>query len=151
MEITKVSPAGIEFLIKEEGLRLRPYLDSASIPTISIGCTYYPSGKKVTMQDPTLTKEQAISMFKTVLTHYEQAVYSVTRDDITQSQFNALVSLAYNIGVASFKGSSLLKLVNANPSDPAISAAFERWQFANKKPVLLARRQREHALYFSSK
>jgi lysozyme len=73
----------------------------------------------------------------------------VTRDDISQSQFNALVSLCFNIGIAAFKGSTVLRRVNADPNDPDITQAFLMWKNAGNKPVLLARRKRESALYFS--
>lgn len=138
--------AGIDFLIKEEGLRLKPYLDSKGIPTIGIGNTYYENGKRVTMKDPAITKEQAVQLFKSILVFYEIAVWSVTRDDINQNQFNALTSLCYNIGVNAFKGSTVVRLLNKNPNNPKIAAAFEMWR--NPK-VLLGRRKREHKLYFS--
>lgn len=138
--------AGIDFLIKEEGLRLKPYLDSKGIPTIGIGNTYYENGKRVTMKDPAITKERAIQLFKSILVFYETAVWSVTRDDINQNQFNALTSLCYNIGVNAFKGSTVVRLLNKNPNNPKIAAAFEMWR--NPK-VLLGRRKREHKLYFS--
>lgn len=146
-EIKSLDQKGMDFLSKEEGLRLTPYRDSVGIPTIGIGMTYYPhTGKRVTMGDPPLTKEQAISMFYSLVKPYETAVWSVTRDDITQNQFNALCSLCYNIGVHGFKKSTVVRRVNANPNDPKISAVFQMW----KKPiVLLPRRKREVALYFT--
>lgn len=148
-EIKEMDNAGLDFLVQEEGLRLKPYLDSAGIPTIGIGCTYYEDGTRVKMNDPAITKERAYSLFKNVLKPYETAIWSVTRDDISQQQFNALTSLAYNIGVSGFKGSTVQKLVNKNPSDPAIVNAFEMWKNAGGKPVLLGRRKREAKLYFS--
>ena len=152
-EIRDVSDNGIQFLIGEEGLVKRPYLDAAGIPTIGIGCTYYENGTKVKMSDPAITTERAISLFRNLLNIYELAVYSTTRDDINHNQFDALTSLTYNIGTYGFKGSTLLKKVNANPNDPAIQAQFEAWRNATvngkKKPILLARRKREAALYFT--
>lgn len=146
-EIKTLDQVGIDFLSKEEGLRLSPYLDSKGIPTIGIGMTYYPdTGKRVTMKDPKLTKQQAQDMFRQIVSLYETTVWSVTRDDITQNQFNALVSLTYNIGTTGFKGSTVLKRVNKNPLDPTISSAFQMW----RKPIeLLPRRKREVTLYFS--
>ena len=144
-EIREMDEAGIDFLIKEEGLRLAPYLDSVGVPTIGIGSTYWENGTKVKMTDAPITKERAISLFRITLKHYETAVWSVTRDDINQNQFNALCSITYNIGINGFKGSTLLKRVNANPADPAIKAAFEMWK---KHKELLRRRKREWALYF---
>lgn len=146
-EIKALDQAGIDFLTNEEGLRLSPYLDSVGIPTIGIGMTYYPgSGKRVTLKDKKLTKEEAQQMFRQIVVPYETAVWSVTRDDITQTQFNALVSICYNIGVNGFKSSTVVKRVNKNPLDPKIADAFLLW----KKPaVLIGRRKREIALYFS--
>jgi lysozyme len=93
MEIKSVDQAGIDFIAKEEGCILRPYLDSVGVPTIGIGCTYYPGGIRVKMTDPSITREKAYDLFKAVLHHYETAVWSFTRDDINQNQFNALVSI----------------------------------------------------------
>jgi len=148
-EITSVSKKGIDFIVNEEGLILHPYLDSVGVPTIGIGCTYWENGKRVTMADLPITKERAIALFKRVLTIYEKEVWSRTRDDINQNQFDALISLCFNIGVAGFKGSTVLKRVNVRPSDPAIKDAFLMWRMAGGKPILLGRRKREASLYFS--
>jgi lysozyme len=149
-EIKTLDQRGRDFLAKEEGIKLKPYLDSVGIPTIGIGCTYYPGGRKVTMKDTPLANVQAAwDLFDKVNINFLLTVYSTTRDDINQNQFNALVSLCYNIGPGTFKGSVVLKLVNKNPYDPKIAAAFEMWKNAGGKPVLLARRKREAKLYFS--
>lgn len=146
MEIKSMDLAGINFLVKEEGLKLKPYLDSKGIPTIGVGCTYYEDGKRVKITDPAITRERAIQLFRNILNLYETTVWSVTRDDINQKQFNALVSICFNIGVNGFKGSTLLTRVNSNPQDPKITDAFLMW----RKPIeLLARRKREAQFYFS--
>lgn len=167
-EIKITSASGIDFLIGEEGLILRPYRCSAGIPTIGIGCTYYENGQKVKMSDPHITKLRAIQLFRSLLKHYEMAVYSVTRDDITQNQFNAMVSLCFNIGMAGFKSSTVVKRVNVFPKDISIIDAFLMWKNVNaerdgrdndkdgqvdekgeKRPDLLGRRKREAKLYFT--
>lgn len=150
MEIKTVSPDGIDFLIKEEGLILHPYKDQVGIPTIGIGCTYYENGNRVTMADPPITRDRAIALFRNLLKHYEAAVWSVTRDDINQNQFDALTSLCFNIGVHGFKGSTVVKRVNANPNDKKIRDAFLMWKNAGGKPILLKRRKREADLYFKN-
>jgi lysozyme len=149
MEIKNMSADGIDFLINEEGLILHPYLDSVGIPTIGVGNTYYENGTRVKMSDPEISKDRAVKLFKTLLPHYERAVWSMTRDDINQHQFDALTSLCYNIGVGAFRGSTVLKRVNANPNDPRIHDAFLMWKNAGGKPILLNRRKRESKLYFS--
>lgn len=147
MEIKKTSKFGLDFIAQEEGLRLKPYKCSAGVPTIGIGSTYYEDGTKVKMTDSPITKERAYTLFENVLKHYEMCVYTCTRDDINQNQFDALVSLAFNIGTNALKKSTLIKRVNKDPKGADIEGAFLMWKNAGGKPVLLNRRKREYALY----
>jgi lysozyme len=147
MEIKSVSPKGLKFIAKEEGCVLKPYKDSVGIPTIGVGCTYYENGERVKMTDSPITEARALQLFKNLLKTYEMCVYAHTRDDINQNQFDALVSLCFNIGTGAFNKSTLVKKVNANPNDPTIGAAFEMWKNAGGKPILLNRRKREYQLY----
>lgn len=152
MEIESLDQVGINFLINQEGIVLHPYMDSVGVCTIGIGCTYYPTtGLKVKMSDPVLTRQQAIDMFMLMVKPYELAVYSTTRDDITQNEFNSLAAITYNIGVNGFKGSTLLKRVNNNPSDQVgIGEAFLMWDKAGGKvdSDIVALRKRQISLYF---
>lgn len=52
------SKRGIDFITSFEGFREKPYLDSANIPTIGFGNTYYTDGIKVTMKDKAITREE---------------------------------------------------------------------------------------------
>lgn len=145
----KTSEKGIKFLINEEGVVLRPYLDSVGVPTIGVGCTYYENGQKVKMSDPPITRERAESLFRNLLKRYEDQVNKSITREINQNQFDALVSLCFNIGTNGFAGSTVAKRVNSNPCDKTIADAFQMWRNAGGKPILLARRKRESALYFS--
>lgn len=150
MEITKLDQEGLLFLTREEGCILHPYKDSVGIPTIGIGFTYYPStGRRVTMSDPSITMQQATDMFAQMVKPYELAVYSNTRDDINQHQFNALVSLCYNIGSAGYKGSTVHRLVNLNVSGDQLKVAWLLWSKAGGvvNLSLKQRRVREFNLY----
>lgn len=147
MEIKKVSKNGMDFIAREEGVVLKPYKCSAGVPTIGIGSTYYEDGSKVKMTDGPITRERAYVLFENVLKQYEMCVYTSTRDDINQNQFDALVSLTYNIGTNAFKKSTLVKRVNKDPMGADVEAAFLMWKNAGGKPILLNRRKREYALY----
>jgi lysozyme len=142
----KVDQAGIDFLHEREGYRSKPYLDTVGIPTIGYGNTYYPNGKKVTMQDKPLTKEKANELFKITLKYFEDQVNDLVKTKLTQNQFNALVSFTYNVGVGNLKRSTVLKRINANPNDPTIKEAFLRF---NKPPEIIGRREKEVKLYFT--
>jgi lysozyme len=149
--ITRMSKAGKDLLAQwEGGHELTAYKDVAGVWTLSVGCTYYPSNKKKIQPGDTISLEESEKMFDQVLKTFEAAVNSMTRDDINQNQFDALVACCYNIGIGGMQGSTLLKRVNKNPDDPTIADAFMMWVYAGGKVVngLVNRRKKEIALYF---
>lgn len=152
MEITQLDQSGLNLIKGFEQLVLHPYLDQVGIPTIGYGQTYYPTtGKKVTMQDKPLTRQQADYEFLLMLKPYELAVYSTTRDDLKQNEFNALVSLTYNIGTGGFKNSTVHRLVQQKINDVRLKAAFLMWDKADHKVLqdLVYRRNKEYQVYIS--
>jgi len=147
----RLSQNGLTLIKKFEGFRSHPYLCSAGIPTIGYGSTYYENGVRVKLSDSPISEEWAEELLKKNVVHYDVAVNSLTRDDITQNQYDALVSFAYNVGVTNFKNSTLLKRVNANPKDPNITNQFMKWIRAGGRVIkgLILRRKEEAQLYFS--
>jgi len=147
----KLDENGYKLIQGFEGLSLVPYLCSAKVATIAYGSTFYPSGKKVTMQDPPISLATAKWMFKETADKFAADVNKMIKANLNQNQFNAIVSLAYNIGLAGLAKSSLLKKVNANPSDPTITNSFMIWNKAGGKVLngLTKRRAIEAKLYFA--
>lgn len=146
----KLDLNGYNLICEFEGLKLKPYLCSAKIPTIGYGNTYYPNGKRVTLLDDAITKEYAFEIFKTIADKFAKRVDDMVTSEITQNQFNALVSFAYNVGTGAFATSTLLKKVNINPNDATIRNEFLKWVRANKKVIqgLVNRRNKEVLIYF---
>ena len=142
----KLNETGHRSLESREGLRLKPYLDTQGVPTIAMGNTFYLNGKKVTMLDKPLTLNEAKTLSRTVADIFANKVDYLVTSNINQNQFNALVSLAYNIGIHGFRKSTVLKLVNKNPNDPMIRQAFMLW---TKNKELIGRRKSEVNQYFS--
>jgi lysozyme len=128
---------------------LTAYKCPAGVWTIGIGTTVYPNGQRVKEGD-IISEQQAYEFLRFDLSHTQQMVDSYTTDAISQSQFDSLVSFAYNAGLSALKTSTLLKKVNANPNDPSIKAQFERWVYGGGKvlPGLVRRRKAEAWLYF---
>jgi lysozyme len=145
----KTSQKGIQFILSFEGFSAKPYLDSAKIPTIGYGNTYYPGGKKVTMKDPAITKEKATEIFAAVLPTYEKIVNSKIKVAITQNQFDALVSHTYNTGGSD----TLFSLINKKADSDAIRKWFtEKYITAGGKVLNgLIRRRKAEADLFSHK
>ena len=146
----KLNSEGYDLICKFEGLMLKPYLCSAGVPTIGYGNTFYPNGTKVTLADPSITKEYALEIFKFIADTFAKNVNALITSNVTQNQFNALVSFAYNVGIGALKSYTLLKKVNINPNDASIALEFAKWNKANRKVVLglTKRRTAESALYF---
>lgn len=147
----KTSEKGIELIKKYEGFEAKPYLCPAGVPTVGYGATYYPNGNKVKMTDPEVDELQATYMLVKMLASYEDGVNRYVQQTISQNQFDALVSFAYNLGLGALKGSTLLKRVNSNPCDPDIRVQFGKWVKAGGKTLngLVKRRAEETDLYFS--
>lgn len=147
----KLNNAGYLLITEFEGFSAKPYLCSAKIPTIGFGSTYYSDNKRVTMLDKEITRVQAFEMFKTIADRFASVVSKLVTSPLNQNQFNALVSLAYNIGTGNFASSTLLKKVNINHNDKTIELEFKKWNKVNKKEVagLTRRRNYEANIYFS--
>ena len=147
----KLDDSGYKLIQGFEGLSLVPYLCSAKVATIGYGNTFYPSGKKVTMQDKPINLETAKWMLKETANIFATQVNLLVKSKLTQNQFNALVSFAFNLGSQALGKSTLLKKVNVNPNDPTIRNEFLKWNKSGGKELLglTKRRTKEANLYFS--
>jgi len=147
----KLDNRGYMMICEFEGFSAKPYLCPAKLATIGYGNTFYRDGKKVTMVDPPITKIEAFDMFKDIADKFAKKVSSCVKTTINQNQFNSLVSFAYNVGVANFMNSTLLKRVNANHNDTDIRTQFLRWDKVGTKKLagLTKRRIYEADNYFA--
>lgn len=153
----KLNQLGYQLIQDFEGLRLKPYLCSAGVPTIGYGNTVYPNGRKVTLKDAPITKAFAEQMFRKTADLFAKDVAGLIKSKVNQNQFNSLVSLAYNVGTdidaddipEGLGDSTLLKKVNANPNDKAIANEFLKWNKANGRinTGLTNRRKKESQIY----
>lgn len=146
----KTSTEGLALIKAHEGLRLKAYPDpgTGGEPwTIGWGTTSSAGVGKIT-RGMTITKVQAESMLVRSLEAYEKGVLAALTRTPTQNQFDAMVSLAYNIGVPRFQKSSVVRFFNAGFMDKA-AAAFLMWTKAAGKtlPGLVKRRNAERELF----
>lgn len=138
----KTSDRGIQAIEEYEGIRLKAYLDSVNVPTIGVGHTL-----GVHMGD-VITQEQAEEFLRADLEDAEYAVNKYVLMPINQNQFDALVSFVFNLGSGAFKGSTLLKRLNAGLYQEAANE-FLKWNQAGGKVLagLAARRAAERAMF----
>ncbi|MDH2046531.1 lysozyme [Acinetobacter johnsonii] len=144
-----VSPSGVDLICNFEGLRLKAYDDGVGVWTIGFGTTKYPNGIRVKKGD-TCTLDQAKAYMQNDLKSFEQTVNNTVKVPLNQNQFDALVSLAYNIGTNAFSKSTLVKKLNANDIRGAADQ-FDVWVNAGGKRMqgLVNRRAKEKALFLS--
>lgn len=90
-----------------------PYLCPAGVPTIGYGTTAYPNGRKVRLNDATLTEPAANDYMEHEVEQLAPGVTKLLKVKVTQSLFDALLCFAYNVGLGALAGSTLLRLVNS--------------------------------------
>lgn len=164
--VREINQAGLDLIKSFEGIpdgdpstvNLDPYLDPVGIWTIGWGHAIrqgneflrgkenrarayglYPGG---------LTIRQAELLLRADLLARCRDVASLLVRDVTDDQFAALVSFAYNVGAGNLKISTLLRLLNAGDVAGA-SREFPKWNRAGGKVLdgLTRRRQAEAALF----
>ena len=139
----KISQAGIDLIKRYETLRLKAYLPTPNdVPTLGWGHT-----DCVTLDD-TCTEEQAEEWLRQDCVWAEDCVNRHVTVPLQQNEFDALVSLVFNIGGTNFIKSTLLRLLNDGDLDGA-SEQFLRWD--KQKGATLAgltrRRKEEKELF----
>lgn len=152
---SKVSSAGIEEIVKHEGEILEVYEDPVGLPTLGVGHLLTPSELRAMPVGTKITKAQSREYLRKDLARFERCVTDAVRVSINQNQFDALVSLAFNIGEANFEKSSVLRLLNRRNYLDAANA-FRLWNKARKNGELVVlkgltrRRESERALFLKN-
>lgn len=141
----------IKQLIKSwEGCRLTAYRCPAGVLTIGYGHTGpdVAPGKRITQPEADALFDRDIARFASTV----EPVFAGVK--LSQSQFDALVSLSYNIGSLAKKAPTLVRKVRTNPGDPSIRAEFMKFVSARcngvlkRLPGLVRRRTAEADHYF---
>lgn len=162
----RTSRKGREFLAREEGLRLYAYNDLATdrFKQEPKGNATFGVGKLLHLGP--LTDEDrhewgtparphsrrfAMRVFKRDLRKYEAAVRAAVGRRLPQRQFDACVSLCFNIGIGGFKSSSVARILRTRPANVRAreaADAFRRWAIPS---ILRPRRERERRLFLTGR
>ncbi|WP_218689128.1 lysozyme [Psychrobacter sp. BF1] len=156
-----LSKSGADMMKRYEGFKSKPYIDMVGVPTIGYGNTYYLDRRKVRMTDAPLTEPQAAKLKQDIINlDFASGVNKLFADEIksgklNQNMFDALVSLAYNIGIGALSRSNS---VTGNIHAGNYKAAADGFlKFNNGRvngklepiPGLTRRRTEERALFLS--
>jgi len=149
----KTSSEGLKLIKKQEGLMLDAYQNVVSgvrdKVTIGYGHTGLLFGKPLKLGDK-ITQSEAEILFRNDLKPFERVINESVKVQINQNQFDALMSLTYNIGPNAFKNSTLLKLLNQGDFEGA-NKEFTRWNKVGGGTIStgLTRRRTDEASLFN--
>lgn len=144
----KINSAGLALVREFEGNKPKAYLDPVGIITVGVGHVVLP--KDHIKLGQVISNERVDSLLRDDLAQAEQGVENALAEDVTDNQFAACVSLAFNIGVSGFRKSSIAKFINAG--DVILAAdRFLLYNRAKGKTLagLTRRRKAERALYLT--
>src|ERR1700756_2482697 len=113
---SEVSDAGLHFIGRYEGFRSELYDDPAGNCTIGFGHLVHlgpTDGSEAPELCAGITRQQALELLRTDAHTAAEAVRTRVTVPLSQPQFDALVSFAFNVGAGAFAGSTLLRLLNA--------------------------------------
>lgn len=162
----KISNSGLDLIKSFEGLGdgnkstpgLDPYLCPAGVATIGWGHVILQHGQRlegkaglhvaIRLYPKGITVEEAERLLRQDCERFENAVDRLVKVPITQNQFDALVSFAFNLGEENLRRSTLLKRLNAGEYREA-AIEFPKWNKANGQvlPGLVRRRKAEAELF----
>jgi GH24 family phage-related lysozyme (muramidase) len=133
----------VELIKRFEGIRLSTYIDAVGIPTIGFGHT------RTARLGQSITPAEAESLLRADLRDFETGVGQLLKRRVEPSQFDALVSFAFNVGLdidgdsraEGLGDSTLLALVNAGRDQDA-AAEFLKWNRAGGRALLGLTRRR---------
>lgn len=138
----KTSQQGIDFIKRHEALRLNAYRDAVGVWTIGYGHT------STAKQGMVITEAEAEKLLKQDLKTAEDEINRHCLP-LKQHQFDSLVSFVFNVGIGSFRRSTLLKRLKMDVNHPDIANQLNRWVYGGGKILkgLVKRRKEEANLY----
>jgi GH24 family phage-related lysozyme (muramidase) len=141
----KMSPYGRARLMSREGKKNRAYRDTKGIWTVGVGHTAA-AGAPIPVPGMTITDAQVDAILAGDLPHYENLVSRAVHVPLTQGQFDALVSIAFNVEAAFSQKSSIVKRLNAGNYRGAADAIL-LW---NKPLEIIGRRRGEYQQFLAA-
>ncbi|MEO1145580.1 MAG: lysozyme [Cyanobacteria bacterium J06638_22] len=147
--LVHTSERGLQIIKNWEGFRAEPYICAGGVLTIGYGSTHGVEWGQ------SITEAEASERLRREVQIYEKAVRDAVWDVLeltTQEEYDAMVSLTYNIGGRAFKASSVARFHNAQRWVDAANA-FLMWRKSNGRVLqgLINRRNEERSLYSEGK
>jgi lysozyme len=147
----KVSNKCLEMLAHHEGVRRKPYRCPAGLWTVGVGHLIGDGHSLPDSWNRTFSLEEVYAILAADVTRFERGVERYITVPLTQGQFDALVSFAFNLGLGTLQKSTLRQKLNRGDKDGAITSLL-KYNKAGGKVLkgLDLRRKSEAALFMST-
>ena len=154
-----VSPKACEVIRHHEGVRYRPYRCPANLWTIGVGHVMYPEQAKLSMAERMnfplrpednrqFTKDEVDGILRSDLQRFERGVVQLIPVRLTQGQFDACVSFAFNVGLGTLQRSTFRQKVIRGEKDAAIASLLQYCKAGGKVLRGLENRRKDEAALF---
>jgi lysozyme len=146
----KTSDRGRALIKRHEGVRPKPYQCPAGLWTVGVGHLIGDGKTLPENWNRTLSPDEVDSLLASDLRRFESGVLRYCPVDLTQGQFDALVSFAFNLGLGGLQRSSVRMCTNRGDKEGAAQAFLKYTKGGGKVlPGLVKRRNDESALYLT--
>ena len=154
-----VSPEAIKVICHHEGIRFKPYRCPAQLWTIGVGHVLYPDQAKIPMDqrgayplrpedNRTFSKNEVDGILRSDLQRFERGVEQLISVKLTQGQFDACVSFAFNVGLGTLQRSTFRQKVLRGEKDAAIASLLQYCKAGGKVLRGLENRRKDEAALF---
>lgn len=143
-EVMTTSQNMIDIIKTQEGLSLKACKAIPSEEYWTIGYGHYGAEVKA---NQTISEAEAETLLKSDLKVFENAVNAAVKVNITQAQFDACVSLAYNIGTGAFANSDIVSFINAGKIGHAC-VDFPSWRLSGGQILIGLQKRRQIEMEF---
>jgi len=146
----KTSQQGLKLIERFEGISLTPYKDCVGLYTIGVGHLIGDGRSLPSSWNRTFTVNECYELLASDVTKFELGVARYITAKLTQNQFNALVSFAFNLGLGTLQRSSLRQKLNRGDQEGAVKT-WLKYNKAGGQVVkgLDLRRKAEVSLFLS--
>jgi lysozyme len=146
----QINAGGLSIILVAEGFASTPYRCPAGIASIGYGSTVLLDGRRVKMDSPKVTKDEAKALLRRHLDHVETGILRFVRVPLNENEFSALCSWTYNLGIGRLQSSTLRAKLNRGERLGAANE-FPKWRRAGGRVLrgLVIRREAERQLFLT--
>ena len=143
-----ISNEGINLIKRFEGVRNRPYRDCVGLWTVGVGHLIGDGKSLPESWNRTFTEEEINALLIRDLSRFERGIGMYIKVPLRQSEFDALCSFAFNLGLGTLQRSTLRQKINRNDKEGAAKEILKYCRAGGKiVKGLQRRREAEYQMF----